>query len=260
MLIRKPKNQKGGSGMAEELLPGIKLRKGEISERVLVCGDPFRAEMLAQRLDDMKCLAKAREYWTYYGKYKGVPINISSHGVGASGAMLSFISLIKGGAEVIIRLGTCGSLKKDVKAGDIIIATVAAKEDGLSNIYVPVSFPAVADIDVINCLRETGIKQNIKNIHTGIIVTQGAFYGGVIKTNTEELAESGAIGLEMEVAALYTAGSIYGIKTGSILSVDGNALAVLDCAEDNNPDPELLKKTVEKCADIALEALINVKF
>ena len=36
MLIRKPKNQKGGSGMAEELLPGIKLRKVEISERVLV--------------------------------------------------------------------------------------------------------------------------------------------------------------------------------------------------------------------------------
>lgn len=242
----------------EEYLPGIRLRKGEVCERVLVCGDPFRAEMLASRLDNMKCLAKGREYWTYSGTYKGVKINISSHGVGASGAMLSFISLIKGGAKLIIRLGTCGSLNENVKAGDIVIATAAAKEEGVSNIYVPVSYPAIADIDVINSLKEKSTNQNIK-VHTGVIVTQGAFYGGIMETNTEKLAKSGAIALEMEVAALYTAGSIYKIKTGSILSVDGNALEVLKAAEKNDPDPESLQNTINKCADIALESLISIE-
>ena len=53
------------------MLPGIKLLEGEVQERVLVVGDPFRAEMLANRLDNMKCLVKAREYWTYFGYYKG---------------------------------------------------------------------------------------------------------------------------------------------------------------------------------------------
>ncbi len=244
--------------MDDELLPGIKIKKGNVAERVLVCGDPFRAEELAKRLDNMKCLAKAREYWTYAGTYKGVPINISSHGVGASGAMLSFISLAKGGAKLIIRLGTCGSLSKDIKAGDIVIATAAAKEEGVSNIYVPESFPAVADLDVTMALKTMSIKKDIKT-HAGIIVTQGAFYGGIMPTNTEAQAKSGAIALEMEVAALYTVGSMYNVKTGSILSVDGNALAVLDSAETNNPDPVLLKRTIASCADIAFDALIKIK-
>lgn len=148
--------------MGDELLPGIRLKKGEITPRVLVCGDPFRAELLSKKLEDCVCLAKGREYWTYKGKYKGVEICISSHGVGASGAMLSFISLIKGGAKLILRLGTCGSLKKDIKAGDIVIATAAAKEEGVSNIYVPTSFPAVADLDAINELRRLSIAKNIK--------------------------------------------------------------------------------------------------
>lgn len=242
----------------EEYLPGIRVKKGEIAERVLVCGDPFRAEMLAQKLENMKCLAKGREYWTYSGVYKGVKINISSHGVGASGAMLSFISLIKGGAKLIIRLGTCGSLNKNIKAGDIVIATAAAKEEGVSNIYVPVSYPAVGDLDVIYSLREKAKNENIET-HTGVIITQGAFYGGIMETNTEKLAKSGAIALEMEVAALYTAASIYGIKSGAILSVDGNALEVLKEAEKNDPDPDLLKNTINKCADIALDSLISIK-
>lgn len=241
-----------------DLLPGIRVKKGDISERVIVCGDPFRAKELSSYLENVECLAQGREYWTYKGKYKGHTVTISSHGVGASGAMLSFISLIKGGAKVILRLGTCGSLQKNIKAGDIVIATAAAKEDGVSNIYVPVSFPAIADLDCVNVLKNTSQNKNIK-VHTGIIVTQGAFYGGILKTNTEELAKSGAIALEMELSALYTAASMYNVKAGAILAVDGNALSVLDSAEDNDPDPELLKNTIDKCAEIVFEALINIE-
>lgn len=242
----------------EVILPGIRLKPGDITPRVLVCGDPFRAEQIANMLDNMKCLAKAREYWTYYGEYKGEPITVSSHGVGASGAMLSFIGLIKGGAKVIVRIGTCGGLKQEVQAGALVIATAAAKEDGVSNIYVPDSFPAVADFDVINALVQS-VKDNQMEAFKGIIVTQGAFYSGIMPTNTVEQMKSGAIALEMEVSALYTAASLFGAKAGAILSVDGNALAVLDSAEDNDPDPELLKRTVDKGITIALDALVAVE-
>jgi uridine phosphorylase len=241
----------------ENVLPGIRLKVGDITPRVLVCGDPYRAEMIANTLDNMKCLAKGREYWTYYGEYKGEPITVSSHGIGASGAMLSFISLIKGGAKVIIRVGTCGGLKPEVKAGSLIIATAAAKEEGVSNIYVPTSFPAVADLDVTNALVQS-TKDNEMEAFKGIVVTQGAFYSGVMPTNTVEQMKSGAIALEMEIAALYTAASVFGARAGAVLSVDGNALAVLESAEDNDPDPELLKRTVEKSIKIGLDALIAV--
>lgn len=242
----------------DQVLPGIRLRKGDITPRVLVCGDPERAESIAAELNNMKVLAKGREYWTYYGEYKGVPITVSSHGVGASGAMLSFISLIKAGAKVIVRIGTCGGLHPEVKAGSLVIATAAAKEDGVSNMYVPESFPAVANFDVIGALADNA-KKNNQNCFKGIIVTHGAFYSGVMPTNTVEQAKSGAIALEMEVAALYTAATMYNVKAGAILATDGNALSVLDCAEDNDPDPELLKSTVQKGIQIALDALIEVE-
>jgi len=241
----------------EVILPGIRLKLGDVTPRVLVCGDPYRAEKIANTLDNMKCLAKGREYWTYTGNYKGTPITVSSHGVGASGAMLSFVGLIKGGAKVIIRIGTCGGLKPEVKAGSLVIATAAAKEDGVSNIYVPVSFPAVADFDVTSSLIHSA-KENGIDAFKGIIVTQGAFYSGVMPTNTVEQMESGAIALEMEVSALFTAASVFGAKAGAILSVDGNALAVLDSAEENDPDPEMLSRTVDKGISIALDALIAV--
>lgn len=49
--------------------------------RVIVCGDPARAEKIASRLDNMTVVAKTREYWTFNGSYKGVPVTVSSHGV-----------------------------------------------------------------------------------------------------------------------------------------------------------------------------------
>ncbi len=241
----------------ENLLPGIRVKKGDIQERILVCGDPFRAEALAKRLESSCCLQKAREYWTYQGKWQGIPLTICSHGVGASGAMLAFISLIKGGAKAILRLGTAGTLCEKVRPGDLVIATAAAKEDGVSNIYAPSSFPAVADFSVTAALCERS-KKSPCHVHLGPIVTQGAFYGGVMPTNTELQAKAGAIALEMETAALFTAGSIYNVKTGAILAIDGNALAVLDSAESHDPDPELLKKAVSDCADIAFDALIAI--
>ena len=75
--------------MNDKVLPGIKLKKYDITPRVLVCGDPGRAEKIANQLEQMKIIAKNREYWTFTGSYKGEPITVSSHGVGASGIVSS---------------------------------------------------------------------------------------------------------------------------------------------------------------------------
>ena len=72
--------------MAErKVLPCLALAEGEIAPRVITCGDPARAERIAGMLDNSKCLAKNREFWTFTGEYKGVPVTVSSHGVGCGG-------------------------------------------------------------------------------------------------------------------------------------------------------------------------------
>ena len=72
----------------EKVLPCLALKSGEINPRVLTCGDPARAEKIAMlNLDGAVCMAKNLEYWTYNGSYKGVPVTITSHGVGCGGPL-----------------------------------------------------------------------------------------------------------------------------------------------------------------------------
>lgn len=244
--------------MAEQMLPGLQIKPGDVAKRVITVGDPDRAASIAEMLEDMEVVQKNREYWSFKGKYKGTELMVISHGVGASGAMLAFIGMMKGGAEVVLRVGTCGGLKKEVTAGSLIVATAASREDGVTDMYVPRSFPAIADFGTTQILADHA-KTSDLNVFEGVVVTHGAFYGGIIPTNTEQQAESGAIGLEMELAALFVAASMFGKKSAAILSVDGSALAVLQSAEDNDPDPELLKKTVDESIRIALDTIVEVE-
>ncbi|MCI1902525.1 MAG: nucleoside phosphorylase [Enterococcaceae bacterium] len=244
--------------MTDQMLPGLQLRPGQISKRVITVGDPERAKRISELLENVEEIQRNREYWTFKGIYKNKEIMVISHGIGASGAMLAFIGMMKGGAEVVIRVGTCGGLQQDIKAGSLIIATSAAREDGVTDMYVPKSYPAIADFTVTQQLL-TESKKSKTNVFQGVIVTHGAFYGGILPTNTEYQAETGALGLEMELAALYIAASMFRKKAGSILSVDGSALAVLECAEDNDPDPEVLEKTVNESIQIALDAIVNIE-
>ena len=110
------------------LLPCIHLAQGDIPPRVLVCGDPARAERISKRLTEARCLAQNREYWTYTGLYQGVPVAVVSHGVGSGGAAIAFESLWRAGARVIIRVGTCGGMQPEVTAGSIVVATAACRE------------------------------------------------------------------------------------------------------------------------------------
>ncbi len=242
--------------MSSNLLPGIHLLENSIPPKVLVCGDPFRAEFIASQITDGKNLAKNREFWSYGGTYKGVPLTVVSHGVGASGAVMAFISLIKAGAKEIVRLGTCGSLKPSIKTGDMVIATAAAKDDGVSHMYAPETFPPVADFDVTLSLIQSAQKSN-NTFHKGVVVSDGAFYGGMMPSHMELHARAGAIAVEQEMAALFTVASVYGVHAGGILSVDGNALAVQQCAETETPDPILLQQSVERTLIVALDGLIG---
>lgn len=123
----------------KNLLPCIHVAPGDIPARVLVCGDPARAERISHRLENARCLAQNREYWTYAGTYKGVEVAVTSHGVGCGGAAIAFESLWRAGAKVIIRTGTCGGMQPDVTAGSLIIATGACREEGVTEKMIPVS-------------------------------------------------------------------------------------------------------------------------
>lgn len=235
--------------------PHLKLTQKDISPLVLVCGDPGRAQKIAQQADEFKELAFNREYRSFLCKYKGQTVTVVSHGVGASGAAICFEELIKIGAKVIIRVGTCGSLQDNLQQGEHIVATGAVREDGLTPLLVPQGYPAIADHEVSKAIEQACIDTDAP-YKKGIILTSDSFYPGILPGSLELYSKANVAGVEMECSALFVIASLRGIKAGAIATVDGNPLKW--DKGDYDPHGEKVTKGKERMLKIALEAIAEV--
>ena len=140
-------------------LPILKVNSEKIPERVLVVGDPGRLDQISTKLSEATVIAENREYRTMLGLFDGAQIGVISHGVGSAGAGVCFEEICKSSAKKIIRVGTAGGMQKGIRAGEIIIARGAVREDGLSPNLVPLSFPAIASLDLTSSMREIASKK-----------------------------------------------------------------------------------------------------
>ena len=105
---------------------------GEIAKTVLMPGDPLRAKFLADTyLTEVKQFNSVRNMLGYTGNYKGKKVSIMGSGMGMpSMGIYSYELFSQYGVETIIRIGSCGSFRKDVCLRDIIIV------QGLSLIHI----------------------------------------------------------------------------------------------------------------------------
>jgi len=226
-----------------------------LPEIALVCGDPRRAAVIAQKLDNAKELAFAREYRTFVGEYNGVQIAVVSHGVGSPGAVICFEELIKGGVKTIIRVGTAGSYSADHPAGSLIVSTATVRAEGLTHQLVPDGFPAVADGDVVQALYESATELG-GIVKKGITITLDVFFQGVIEFPHKLYKQAGVLAVEMEIAALYVVAALRGIRAGAIVAIDG--FADSDLAAEYNPHTDVVAKAVEREINAALNAAVKL--
>ncbi|NEW04997.1 nucleoside phosphorylase [Paenibacillus sp. SYP-B3998] len=237
------------------LLPILQVNAEELSPYAIVCGDPFRAEIIASRLDNAKELAFSREYRTFVGESEGVRITVVSHGVGSPGAAVCFEELIKGGVKTLIRVGTAGSYSSDVPPGSLIVSTAAVREEGLTKQLVPHGFPAVADLEVVSALYEAA-SETEGLVKKGITVTLDAFFQGVVEFPHRAYKQAGALAVEMEIAALYVIASLRGVRAGAIVALDGYADA--DLKEVYNPHTDVVANAVEREIQAAIRAIVKL--
>jgi uridine phosphorylase len=209
----------------------IGLKEGDIGEYVILPGDPKRCEKIAAYFDEPKLVADKREFVTYTGFLNGVKVSVTSTGIGGPSASIALEELVKVGGKYFIRVGTCGGMQKEVKSGDLVIATGAIRMEGTSKEYAPIEFPAVADYDIITALKKSAEKLNIQH-HVGVVQCKDAFYGQhnpelmpvsyELENKWQAWLRMGTLASEMESAALFIAGSFLKVKVGSIFLVVAN--------------------------------------
>jgi len=204
----------------EYITPHLLLKKGDIGEYVLLPGDPKRAKLIAEIMDESKLISANREFLVYTGKYGGVTVSVASTGIGGPSAAIAFEELLMVGAKVFIRVGTCGALRKGIEVPSIIIPYAAVRMDGVTKRYVDPEFPAVATPEIYLVLKEEAEKQSKVKVYSGIVVSDDAFY--VEKEKMMYWANRGAIAIEMESSTIFTLAQLKGVKAGTILVVDGN--------------------------------------
>lgn len=239
----------------DSFMPILGIRAGEVPARVLVVGDPARAQRTAARLDDARELARNREYVTFGGRHGGEDIGIVSHGVGSAGATVCFEELCRSGARRLIRAGTAGGMQPHVRDGTLVVARGAVRQEGVTAHLVPSSYPALADLDIVLGLRAAAAAIG-REVIEGVVLTNDLFYPhDVLGSDLALWQRAGVVAVEMECAALFITAALHGVSAGAILAIDGNALAEEDdrmTAYD--PHREIVALTVDEMLTIALQA------
>jgi uridine phosphorylase len=213
----------------------IMVAPGEVSRYVLLPGDPARSDLIAKTWDEARLIARHREFTTYTGKYKGVPISVTSTGIGGPSTAIAVEELLRAGADTFIRVGTTGAIQPEIAVGDIVITVAAVRLDGTSKQYIISEYPAHAHYEVINALVEAAESLGY-NYWLGVTASTDSFYLGQgrpgYKNYTqswsqnlyEDLRRAGVLNFEMESSTIFTLSSIYGARAGTVCAVIANRI------------------------------------
>ena len=131
---------------------------GEIAKTVIMPGDPLRAKYIAENfLEDYKLVNKVRGVYAYTGKYKGKEITVMASGMGMPSMGIYCYELFKFyNVENIIRIGSCGGYKPDLKLFDIILADKVFSESNFAlTLNNEVCHIVEADSDLNNIISST---------------------------------------------------------------------------------------------------------
>ena len=247
--------------LPEELQFHIKCKKGDIGKYVILTGDPQRTDNISKYFDEPRLVANNREYRVFTGTLKGEKVSVCSTGIGGPSTAIAVEELCKCGAEVMIRIGTCGGINTKVKGGHVVIPTGAIRQEGTTMQYVPEEYPAVADHDVTEALIKAAKSEN-KIYHTGIIQSKDSFYGqhspelmpvaAELEAKWEAWKKAGVLASEMECSTVFVVGGIRGIKTGAVLHVLWNQ----EREKSGLPNPTC--ENTEEAIQIAVKAIENL--
>ena len=200
----------------------LKVREGDVAERVIAVGDPERARQVSSLLTDARPVNENRGFLTYTGYFNGVKVTVATHGVGAPSAAIVFEELIQAGARIIVRLGTAGALRPEVQLGTLIVPNGAGYNiGGIYSQYLGlnIAYPAVPSPRVYEALISE-LKASGLHFRVGPIYSSDAFYAE--EDLPRLMGSRGILGVEMECAILFILGMLRGVETGAVLMVSNN--------------------------------------
>jgi len=185
----------------------LNLKPGDISDKIVIVGDPGRVDMLSTMLKDIRVKKENREFRTVTGTYDQGEITIISSGIGTDNIDIvlneldALVNIDLATGEIkdelvslsIVRIGTSGSLREDLPAGSFLLTETAIGFDGLLHFYEGYDWlldTALSDMLVehlewpdtlpypyaVNASREMIELFAMENFRRGITISAPGFY------------------------------------------------------------------------------------
>lgn len=203
--------------------PHIEAKAGDFAQTVLMPGDPLRAKFIAETfLTDAKLINNVRGVQGYTGTYKGKRVSVMASGMGMPSIGIYSYELFNFyDVENIIRVGTAGVIRPDLKVRDIVIGQGACTNSSYSRQFdLPGDFAPIASFELLQKAVKAAEDMGITPI-VGNLYSSDTFYDDSM--GLSKWQKMGVLAVEMEAAALY----MNAARTGK------NALAI--CTISDNP-------------------------
>lgn len=228
--------------------PHITANPKDFAKTVLMPGDPLRAKFIAETyLEDAKLVNNVRGINGYTGYYKGKRVSVMASGMGQPSMGIYSYELFKFyGVESIIRIGSCGSLDKDLHVRDIVLAMGACTNGNYGAQYeLPGTFSPIADFYLLQKAVKY-LEDKKVNFKVGNILSSDTFYDD--SNSTLKWAKLGVLGVEMESFALYMNAARLGKKALCICTVSDSLIY-----PEENTTAEERQVSFTKMMEVALE-------
>lgn len=200
----------------------LKIRKGDLPPYILCPGSPERVREIGSMLEGASGVCDNRGLVGIRGRWKGLDVAAVNTGMGPATTSIVVPEIVEGiggeGRMTLLRVGTCGSLQKQVKVGDLIVTTAAIRDEGTTQKWVPLEYPAVASMGVNLSILQAAAARGYAlggNLWAGVTHVKDELYavenpkdtplGPVRKAVLDSYKAMGALATEME----YTVFSLF---------------------------------------------------
>ena len=229
---------------------------GDYAPLVLLPGDPSRARRIAESfdggLDGARQVNDHRGLLGWTGTYRDRPVSVQTTGMGTPSFSIVAEELLRLGVQQLIRVGTCGGIRPEIRTGDMVIAMSACPVDGATRTYLHGDpYAPTADWALTHAIyhaaREAGIAP-----HVGTVASVDVFYN-TDPDYASKWRERGVLAFEMEASALFLLAAREKVQAACVLTVS-DVLSEEVSTEESYLSPEQLGAAVDRMIEVALAA------
>ena len=224
---------------------------GEVAPRVLLPGDPLRAQWIAETfLEDARPYSRVRNMLGFTGAYSGHPVSVQGTGMGQPSLSIYVSELItEYDVRQLVRVGSCGALTPDLHLRDIVLAISASTDSSMNRIrFEGLDYAATADFALLRAADDAASRAELA-VTVAPIFSADSFYSDRPEL-LERMVEYGVVAVEMECSALYTLAAKHGRQALTICTVSDSIVTGDQTTSDER------EQTFADMVRLALDALV----